>query len=84
MYDFLKFIDDLRHGFAIHVSITYNKTTDWEIYVYKKGCAEDYPKSPNNGEDAILCLVQESDIELAFARAQIAVKEWLLEHDGGY
>ena len=84
MTDFLKFIDDLRHRFPIHVEITYSKTCDWCIYVYKRGCAGDYPGSARHGNDAILCSEQDHDIEFCFAKAHVAVKEWLCEHEGGY
>ena len=84
MTDFLKFIDDLRHRFPIHVEITYNKTCDWCIYVYKRGCSEDYPSSERNGNDAILCYEQDHNIEFCFAKAHVAVKEWMCEHEGGY
>ena len=84
MNDFLEFIDNLRHSSPIHMEIYYSKVMDWCITVYKKGCAEYYPKSPHDGNDAILCKVQDIDMELCFAKAHVAVKEWLTEHDGGY
>jgi len=84
MSDFLHFIDELVHTYPLHVDIYYSKTMDWCITVYKKGCAEDYPNSRYKGDDVILCEIQSSDIELAFAKAHVDVKEWLLEHDGGY
>ena len=85
MSAFLKFIDNLCHRFPVHVEITYNKTCDWCIYVYKRGCAEDYPGSWNEGHgNAILCYEQDCDMELCFAKAHVAVKKWLCEHEGGY
>lgn len=84
MNDFMKFIDDLVHRFPVHLNIYYSKTMDWCITVYKKGCAEDYPGSRHEDNNAILCEVQSSDMELAFARAQVEVKEWLIEHNDGY
>lgn len=84
MNDFLKFIDELASHFPVHVSINYSKICDWEIYVYKKGCADDYPESPRIDDDAILCHVQSCDVELAFAMAHVKVKEWLCEYNGGY
>jgi len=86
MNDFIKFIDKLTSDEAIHVSIYCSKTLDWCITVWKKGCAEDYPgtKTSTDGKDAILCDVQSSDIELCFAKAQVAVKEWLIKYKGGY
>ena len=84
MDDFIKFIDELRRYFPVHVKIYYSKIVGWEIYVYKVGCASDFPKSPHDGNDTILCHVQSSDSELAFAMAHVAVKEWLIKYNGGY
>lgn len=84
MTDFLKFIESLLSWFPVHVEICYNKTCDWTICIYKKGCASKYPSSENNGEDAILCKVDDNDMELCFARAHVALKDWLLEYEGGY
>ena len=84
MYDFLKFIDDLRHSFPVHVEIYYSRVMDWCIKVYKQGCAKHYPGTPCDGEDALLCNVQSCDMELAFAQAHAAVKNWMLEYNGGY
>ena len=84
MNDFLEFIDALRHSFPIHLEIYYSKIMDWCITVYKKGCAADYPDSKHDGNDAVLCRVHDIDMTLCFAKAHVAVKEWLVEHDGGY
>lgn len=84
MNAFLKFLDEKSKDFLMHIEIGYNKTCDWNIYIYKKGCAEDYVKSPVSRKDAIICNVQSCDMELAFAKAQVAVKEWFLENCGGY
>lgn len=84
MQDFLKFFDDKAHDFPMHLEITYSKICDWCINIYKKGCAEDYPNSKKDGEDAVIAYVQDGDMELCFARAHVELKEWLLEHDGGY
>lgn len=84
MTDFLRFMDYLQHSFPVHVEIYYNGIMDWCIRVYRKGCASEYPDSPHEGSDAILCDVQHCDMELAFAMAHVAVKEWLFEYNGGY
>jgi hypothetical protein len=84
MNDFLLFINNLVKRFPVHVEIYYSHICDWVIRVYKQGCAEDYPDSEKDGNDAVICYVQESDMELCFAKAQIAVKEWLADNDGGY
>lgn len=84
MQDFLKFFDEKVHGFPMHLEITYSKICDWCIYIYKRGCAEDYPKSKRNGNAAVIVSEQDVDMELCFEKAHVALKEWLLEHNGGY
>ena len=84
MSDFLRFVDDLRKRFLVHVEIYYSKILDWRIEITKVGCASDYPGSPHDGDDVILCHVQDLDMELAFAKAHVALKECLSEFDGGY
>lgn len=80
----MKFINKKLDNFPMHVSIGYNRTCDWGIYIYKKGCANDYPNSKRDGENAVIVDVQDCDMELAFARAHVELKEWLLENCGGY
>ena len=77
MRDFLKFFDTIADNFPMHMEITYSKITDYSIYIYKKGCAED-------GYDLKIVYVQSCDIELCFAMAQVQLKEWLSENNGGY
>jgi len=84
MTDFLLFLDDLVKNWPVHVDITYSKITDWNIVVYKKGCAEDYPESDYDEDDAVLVNVRDSDMQLCFAKAHVALKEWLLKFEGGY
>ena len=84
MSDFLRFVNDLRKRFPIHVEIYYSKIMDWCVRITKVGCASDYPGSPHDGNDAILCNVQDLDMELAFAKAHVELKEWLSDYDGGY
>ena len=80
MDDFMKFFE----YFPMHFEIGYNKPSDWMICIYKQGCADDYQKSKRNGNDAVIVDEQASDMELCFARAHVALKEWLLENEGGY
>lgn len=84
MSDFLRFVNDLSKRFPIHVEIYYSKIMDWCIRISRLGCASDYPDSPRDGDDAVLCNVQDLDMELAFAKAHVEIKEWLSEYDGGY
>lgn len=84
MSDFLRFLNKILKDFPMHIEISYNKTCDWGIYIYKKGCAQDYPNSESYEEDAIIVNVQDCDMELCFARAHVALKDWLSENNGGY
>ena len=84
MSEFLRFLDEILKQFPLHIEISYNKTCDWGIYIYIKGCAQDYPNSEKYGEDAIVVNVQDGDMELCFARAHVALKDWLSENNGGY
>ena len=84
MNEFLRFFDEKAEDFPMHLDIHYSKITDWAIYVYKKGCATAYPNSPHAGEDAIIVSENDTDMELVFAKAYVALKEWLSEYEGGY
>lgn len=77
MDEFLRFFDEKRRCYPMHLEIYYSKVMDWCISVYKKGCAED-------GSDLQIISVQNCDIEYAFAKAQVELKEWLLGNEGGY
>lgn len=77
MTDFLKFFDEKRVYYPMHLEIYYSKTCDWCIEIYKKGCGD-------NGEDLIITRVQNCDMEFAFAKAHVELKEWFSENEGGY
>ena len=77
MNEFLKFFDEQTGSYPMHLEIYYSKIMDWSINVYKKGCGK-------NGSDLKILYVQHCDAELAFAKAYVELKEWLLEHNGGY
>ena len=73
----VKFFDDKTHDYPMHLEIYYSKICDWRIYIYKQGCGE-------NDKDLEICFVQDGDMELAFAKAYVQLKEWLIENNGGY
>lgn len=77
MSEFLKFFDNKVKDYPMHMEIHYSKIMDWCICIYKKGCGR------NNGDLEIIS-VQDCDMELCFAKAQVELKEWLLENQGGY
>lgn len=84
MNEFLKFFDKKANIFPMHLKISYSKICDWNILIYKKGCANDYPNARCNGDDVIIVCESDGDMELCFAKAYVALKEWLIEFDGGY
>ena len=84
MSEFLTFFSDLVERFPLHLEIYYSKIMDWSIKIYKKNCADDFPDSERSGNDAVLVDVQSCDMELCFAQAHVALKEWLMTYNGGY
>lgn len=75
--NFLQWLDRKVHDSAMHIELFYNKTCDWMLCIYKKGCALD-------GGDIVIFDGQECEIDLLLAKAEVAVKEWLSENEGGY
>ncbi len=73
MNEFLKFFDEKAHNYPMHLEIYYSKIMDWTIRVWKK-----------MDKDIEIVNVQDCDVDLAFAKAQVQLKEWLLENEGGY
>lgn len=82
--EFMRFFDEKAKSFPMHLEIGYNKVADYGILIYKRGCAADYPKARKRGEDVIICQEESCDVELVFAKAYVALKEWLAEFEGGY
>lgn len=77
MQEFLEFFDKKIENFPMHLEIYYSKIMDWCITIYKKGCGK-------NGEDLQIVSVQSCDMEYAFAKAQVELKDRLMENEGGY
>jgi len=77
MNEFLSFFDEKTRVYPMHLEIYYSTIMDWCISVYKKGSGKD-------GEDIEILSVQSCDVELCFAKAQVELKEWLSENEGGY
>lgn len=84
MNDFLKFFDEKVCDFPMHLEIYYSKVMNWCISITKKGCAENYQEAKTYGNDVEIVNVQAADMELCFARAHVALKDWLLKYMGGY
>lgn len=76
--EFFRFFDSMiDRGYFMHLEIGYNKTADYCIHVYRKGMGE-------SGKDLEMVSIQDIDVNMAFARAYVALKEWLLKNNGGY
>ena len=77
MQDFLEFFDSVAYKFSMRLEIGYSRITDWCIDVWKQGGGE-------KGQDLKILSIQDCDAKLAFAKAQVELKEWLCVHNGGY
>ena len=84
MNELLEFVEDLVRRFPVHFEIYYSKIMDWCITVTKARCGKDYPNAEHEGDDVVLVRVQDIDMSLCFAKAHVALKEWLREFNGGY
>ena len=73
MNEFIKFFKQTVQDYPMHLEIYYSKIMDWTIRVWKK-----------MDKDIEIVNIQDCDVELAFAKAQVQLKEWLLENEGGY
>lgn len=76
MDDFLRFYNMIKDGNGWALEIYHSSIMDWCITIGYK------TTHPKHGTDIIK--VQDNDMELAFAKAQIKLKEWLLDNNGGY
>lgn len=76
MNDFLKFFDSIHHQNGYSLEVYCSSIMDWCINIGYKST------HPLHG-DKIVC-VQDSDMELAFAKAHVDFKEWLRNNEGGY
>lgn len=75
MNEFIKFFDDIcriKGHKCWRLEIYYSDIMDWCISI------------TNRDTEKRIVDVQDCDVELAFAKAQVQLKEWLLENEGGY
>ncbi|MCY7485800.1 hypothetical protein [Paenibacillus alvei] len=75
MSEFLRFYGSINTN-EWFLNIHHSSIMDWCIRI---GYKESHPR---RGE--VIVNVQCTDMELAFAKAQVLLKEWLLENKGGY
>lgn len=74
MSELLRLIDELRGRRKVWLEIAYSSVVDWYIIIYL--ILDNQKKCVVN--------VQHCDMEYAFAKAQVELKEWLSENEGGY
>lgn len=75
MESFLVFYNKIKKSYWA-LEIYHSSIVDWSIRIgYKYGF-------PKHGE--YIVSVQDCDIEMVFAKAQVALKEWLCTNEGGY
>lgn len=60
-----------------HFSVNYSSICDWIVDLRKKGYNDD-------GSDLIVFSEQNPDINLLMCKCEVALKEWLIENQGGY
>lgn len=76
MKTFLKLYEDKYYSRGWNLSIYHSSIVDWTIQIGYK------TTHPKYGE--LIIDIQESDMDLAFAKAQVELKKWLLENEEGY
>ena len=70
MSDFLIFFDEIKKREKLTLKIYYSNIMDWCIDIYK--------------DNKKIVFFNDCDKELVFAKAQVLLKEWLIENNGGY
>ncbi|PZD95218.1 hypothetical protein DNH61_11705 [Paenibacillus sambharensis] len=75
MNEFLKFYNEVKKP-DWTLEIYHSRYADWSISIGY------LPESPNHG-DTILSL-QNCDLSYALAKAEVLLKDFLKEHEGGY
>ena len=76
MNDFLRFYNEIEHNRGWALEIYHSSIIDWSITIGYKSTHDKY------GEKIIY--VSDCDMEYAFAKAQIELKDWLIKNEGGY
>lgn len=60
-----------------HLEISYCSICDWMVDLRKRGYNDD-------GSDLVVYSGQDVDINLLMCKCEVALKEWLIENNGGY
>ena len=77
MDDFLKFFAEKTKHYPMCFSLSYSKSCYWCLRIWREKCVDDW-------FDEEVCYIEHCDIELIFAKAHVALKEFLLKKEGGY
>ena len=77
MNEFLRFFDEIIHRYPMHMVLSYSKTTDWLLHVWREG-------TDDNGKNEDVLWEQDCDLDYVLARAQVDLKDWLTRNMGGY
>lgn len=75
MLEFIRFYDEVNEG-DWYLEIYHSSIMDWCISVGYK--------TTHHRRGETIINIQDCDMNLAFAKAQVAFKEWLRENKGGY
>lgn len=73
MNEFFKIYDKYSSNKHLKLEISHSDITDYCLTVFQK-----------SDENVPIISIQDNDYELLFAKGQVVLKEWLLEHNGGY
>lgn len=77
MPEFMEWFADQVTRTPMHFELYYSKIIDWHIHIWRKGTGD-------NDEDEEIINYQDIDPSLLLAKAEVAVKEYLLEKNSGY
>ena len=72
----LEFFENQCHNYGLTFELYYSSILDWCLTI---GYKATHPK-----HEEVLFDTQHCDISLVLARAEVFLKEWLLENKGGY
>jgi hypothetical protein len=70
MREFIAFFDMIKDVYPMHMELTYSKTLDWRIHIWRKGTGD-------GGEDEEVLAVQDCDVGYVIAKAHSKLKEWV-------
>lgn len=56
--------------YTMHLELTYSKTCDWRLHIWKKGCGSD-------GGDLEICNIQDCDLRSVLEEGAYFVKQYL-------